>query len=247
MLVAYGVKNPLMRFNYKIVNFNLESNLLKIQILKGNFTIEKDKLYEFTLEFNGKSLKVLAKPLAFFGKNATFKVLNVFENRRRFPRFDVNLLNLFVELETQRGERIPAKAVDFSLGGIRLKFTARNYTKVKNALSGNPWEDCSLLFSVRRDAVSHEELKVSALPVRFDDKNRTVSFLFLFTAENSSVLKLYDYVISELKKFEGAEKTFPEFRFTELRKEDKDIYEAIKRADGKLYRAKRKGKNRVEV
>jgi hypothetical protein len=200
MLIAYNLKNPNLSFRYSISHFDKKNNLMEIEVKDSTEKVEIGGEYELFLNRNGSSFKVLGVVESLKGKLATVKVKKIFENKRRFPRFKISVLNLFADVEID-GKTIPGKVIDFSLGGSKLKFTSRNYKKLKEIIEKDENKHCDLHFHILRDLLSKNEVSISAAVVRTDDAERTVSFMFIMDPNNNNVIKLYDYILKKMAFF----------------------------------------------
>jgi len=200
MLIAYNLKNPNLSFRYSISHFDKKNNLLEVEVKDAVEKVEPGGEYELFLNSNGSSYKVVGTVEGIEGNKVLIKIDKIFENKRRFPRFKISVLNLFADVEVE-GQTVPGKVMDFSLGGAKLKFTSRNYRRLKELLEKSKTNQVNLHFHILRDILSKKEIPISAAVVRSDDAEKTVSFMFIMEPGNNNVLKLYDYILKQMSFF----------------------------------------------
>jgi hypothetical protein len=200
MLIAYNLKNPNLSFRYSISHFDKKNNLLEVEVLDSTNKVEVGGEYELFLNRQGSSYKVVGTIENLNGTTARIKIKNIFENKRRFPRFKIAELNLLADVEVD-GQLFPGRVIDFSLGGAKLKFTSRNYKRLKQILESDPDKQVFIHFHVLRDILSKKDIDISAVVVRSNDDERTISFMFIMDPNNNNVIKLYDYILKQMAFF----------------------------------------------
>jgi len=200
MLIAYNLRNPNLSFLYKVLDLDLERKTLAVEVVDDIKKVELGGEYELFINKDGHSFKVLGIAQRVYNRITEFEIVNFFENKRRFPRFKISVLNLFADVEIDN-VTVPGRVMDFSLGGARIKFTNRNFRMIKTLLDKDETNQCVIKFQTPNGVLAKKEISITAAPVRISPEDRTVSFMFILDPGNQSVLKLYDYILNKMKFF----------------------------------------------
>jgi len=189
--IARNLKNPARSFTYVPEKFDKEDEFV-IKVDSGK-KVELGAPYEFLLNFNGKAHKVIGVPTKKLLNRVVVKITSCEIGENRFPKLDLSDTDISVELVPEPGVKLKGKAVDFSLGGAHFKLNNEDYKKAKEFFGKNPvWE---ALFHL-----DNESVRIWGVPSKFNDENKTVSFVFSHNPDNYVIVDLYEELLKKKNK-----------------------------------------------
>jgi len=200
-LIARNVHNPLETFSYSSFKLNKRKGEITL-FTKTPPNVKPGKVYELLLNDKGHALRILGEVVDSGSDFIKLKTLKISENKRRFPRFKVGLLNIPVSVMVD-GEEFVGKCIDFSIGGTKIKFPKDIYNRLALVLEGKPKQTYELTFHLTVNPVNERVITVEGIPIRFNRNLGVVAFYFPTTEKNKNVFEIYDYILETLKFFQN--------------------------------------------
>ncbi|HIQ26530.1 MAG TPA: PilZ domain-containing protein [Aquifex aeolicus] len=190
-LVARHLEYPEKIFLY--IPKSVNKNIVVLKVVSKDdeiFTNEKYELILPELDPNNKFIGVVEEIRA---KIVVVRLEDKIPNKRKFSRIVVKKSILPVGIISDNLKKpIIGILEDISLGGFKLKLSQKDFQVLKENFKDG---SVAIIAIFRFLETEEERLKAKAIPVRFNEENHTVGFVFTFSFDNRNVLNIYEQVL----------------------------------------------------